>query len=278
MDSNGSITEKLVGSIELLPPMPSNILKIRRAVSDPNMNYTHLVPILKEDPSICADLLRIANSARYGIGHNVDTVDEAVRYFGMHSLVDFISAACSEKIVKQYFSSIGNLNEYLRHSRQISFAVSFICKMLKLSAHDQEVLSVTSLLHDIGRLVITLVTNKQHYSRELFGVSWEDIHKFVLDENELYGIDHAILGMKICSKWQFPDKITRGVRRHHTPLLENDFCFEGFIIFLAELIAVENLPDNVLMKTVPDEIMRKFGIDNSLLIETRSKYHQALLS
>lgn len=273
MSDTSNISEKLVEGIENLPPMPANIIKLRRAAADPNMNYDHIIPILKEDPSICADLLRIANSARYGVGHNVDTVEEAVRYFGMPSLAEFLAAACTEKIVKQTFSSVRNLNEYLVHSRKVSMSTAHISKVLKVKQHDREVYSVTGLLHDIGRLVILLVTNEKKYSRELLGLAWEDVHKMVDNENELYGIDHAELGMMICRKWQFPEKIIQGVQRHHRPLISNDLSVDGLIVFLSEIIAVPGIADNVIRKALPKEIMDQLGIEEDALIEAKNTFN-----
>jgi putative nucleotidyltransferase with HDIG domain len=268
------LAQRLVDKIDQLPPMPSNVMKLRRAVADPNMNYNLIAPIIKEDPSICADLLRIANSALYGVGHNVDTVEESIRYFGMPSLVEFVAAACSERIVRQTFSKVKNLEEYLNHSRRISLASSLTANMLKVNVHDREVFSITGLLHDIGRLIIMLVANEEKYSKELLGISWDDVQKLVNDERQLYGIDHAELGMKICKRWQFPEKIIIGVQRHHTPISGNDISFEGLVLFISEMVELDNLPENILRKSLPPEIMEKLKITPDTLVELRDLFQQ----
>lgn len=268
------VARKLVEQLDQLPPMPSNILKLRRAAADPNMNYDHITPILKEDPSICADLLHIANSARYGVGHKVETIEEAVRYFGMGSLVEFVAAACSEKIIRRQFASVRNLNEYLIHSRKISLATSYISRAIKVSVHDQEVYSITGLLHDIGRLVIILVANEKKFSKELLGVSWEDIQEYISSENQLYGMDHAEVGMLICRKWEFPDRIIEGVKRHHTPLKNNKLSFDGLVIFLAEIISIKGLSENIVKNALPQSVFEEINITPETLLEARNAFEK----
>jgi len=273
MVSKGEIIDLLVDKIKELPPMPSNVVKLRQAVADPNVNFSRLTPILKEDPSMCADVLKIANSARYGVGHKVDLIEEAVRYFGIHSLIDFVSIACSEKIIKKSFSHVANLNDYLDHSRQVSLACSVMTKALKLNAHRQEVFTIIGLLHDIGRLVILLVTEESFILQEIFNCSWEEMQEIVKDENKLFGINHGELGMRICQKWLFPEVICKGIHKHHSPLIgKDDFSFEGTVIFLSEVISFTELPENVLEKALPPVIMEKLGLTTTTLIEARHSY------
>jgi putative nucleotidyltransferase with HDIG domain len=277
MNENGNnISEQLVAKIESLPPMPANVLKLRRASADPNMNFDMMAPILKEDPSMCADLLKVANSALFGVAHNVDTVEEAIRYFGMRSLVEFVSAACSQKIVKKSFASIKNLSEYLDHSKQISIASVYITKALKLSTHEREVYTVTGLLHDIGRLVIFLISDQQEYFDDMLGISTNEINALIDGEKQLYGLDHAELGTMICTKWQFPDIIVQGVARHHKPLIGTDVSLNGMIIFLSEIISIKGLSDHILETAVPGDVLDHIGMTPNMLLNARDDYFMDL--
>ena len=268
------IAEKLVGQITQLPPMPANVLKLREQARDPNANYNTLAPLIKQDPSITADVLRLANSAQFGVGHKVETIDEAIRYFGINPLINFISAACSDKIVKQVFTSITNLNTYLTHSLEISLATSVVSKMMRMNSHQRDVIAITGLLHDIGRLVILLVTNKKNYNKEILGVSWEEVQDYVKDEKELYGLDHAELGGMISKKWDFPDTMTEAIARHHSPIVKGKTSFGGLVLFISEVIAIDNLPDNVLEKALPTDILEKYQLVGEDLVKAREAFQK----
>ncbi len=269
------LMEKLAARIEGLPPMPQSVLKLREAIAKPDANYDDLVGPLKEDPGVCADLLRVANSARYGVSHKVETIEEAVRYFGMPSLADFVSAACSERIIRKAFSnSIANLNDYVQHSRQISRAACFACQLLKMDHRQQEAYSISGLLHDIGRLVILLVTGERSFSKEAIGLSWDEISPEVESEIQIYGLNHADLGMRVCARWQFPPRIVNAVERHHTPLANGELSFDGFVIYLAEIMATDELGDGLLAKAVPPDLMRKLSLRPDDIIEARHAYQR----
>lgn len=266
------LMERLVSQIESLPPMPPSVLKLRRAIADPFANYDSLIAPIKDDPSLCADLLRVANSARYGVAHKVGTVEEAVRYFGMPGLVDFVSAACSERIVRQAFAEVSNLGDYLLHSRQTAKAASLVCPALGLDSAAQEAYSIAGLLHDIGKLVILLVLHERLYRRGEFRVSCEGLSPEIVDELELYGLNHAELGMRICERWRFPRRISEAVHRHHTPILQEGFSFDGFVIFLAELVSTDGVDERDVSRAVPKELMRRLGLSAERLLGVRDAY------
>jgi len=276
MTDKDQLLNTILKTLEELPPMPANVIKLRHAVADPNVNYDRLSPILQEDPSICADLLKVANSAVMGVGHGVDTIDEAIRYFGMSALVEFVAVACSDKIIKQSFSAVSHLNEYTQHSHEVSVATSFMAKAFKLSQHDREVFTLTGLLHDIGRLVILLFTEERAYCEEALRMNWQEVHELVDNEKELFGIDHAQLGQMICRKWQFPERIVNGVKMHHTPLIGKHIYKDGLILFLSEIITVDTTPDSVLEVALPPDVMKGLGVKVDDIIEARYEYQDAI--
>ena len=266
------IMERLVARVESLPPMPQSVFKLREAVAKPDVNYHDIVMPLKDDPGICADLLRVANSARYGVSHRVETVEEAVRYFGMPSLVEFVAAACSERIVREAFSNIANLNEFTQHSRQIAKSSTYICTMLKMNPHAAEAYTIAGLLHDIGRLLTLLVTGERKFCKEAIGIYWDEISPDVASEIQIFGLNHAELGRMICQKWQFPVRIVNSVHRHHTPIMKDNFSFDGLIIYMAELLATDELPDNTIARSIPPSLMRELKIGPDDIIATRKAY------
>lgn len=266
------IMKSLVARIETLPPMPQCVFKLREAVARPDVNYNDIVEPLKGDPGICANLLRLANSARYGVSHKVETVEEAVRYFGMPSLVEFVAAACSERIIRETFGNIRNLNAFTQHSRHVAKSSAYICAMLGMNSRASEAYAVAGLLHDIGRLLTILVTGERRFSKESIGVYWDEISPEVADEIQIFGLNHAELGMLICEKWNFPPRITNSVHRHHTPVLEENFSFDGLIIYMAELLSTDELPDNAISRSLPKSLMRELKIGPDDIVAARKAY------
>lgn len=261
--------DAIIKHIERLPPMPQNIVELRKRIADPHVNFASLVPILKNDPALCADLLHIANSAFYGVHHTVETVDEAVRYFGVDHLVDFISVSFSEKVVRGYFKNVKNLNDYFHHSLNVSTAAGILAKVARKDPHEQNVTAVAGLLHDIGRLIILVVTEQS--IEEVTGDSYDCIIDIVKNEKAILGIDHCEIGAKICKKWMFPEHLQTAVLRHHTPL-EGSLCEAGAFILLAHFVTMENFPISLLIDTYPPDVMKILGLSEHALMEARQIY------
>ena len=74
MDEKTILADKIIDLIEKLPPIPENIVKLRQMAANPNANFTIIVPILKEDPGLCADILHIANSVFYAPDRELNSV------------------------------------------------------------------------------------------------------------------------------------------------------------------------------------------------------------
>lgn len=267
-DRSAEFLENIIELINSLPEIPPAIMDLRMAISDPSTDYTDLVAILEKDEVLCADLLKFANSAYYGIEHKVESITEAVRYFGMTNLVELTAASFSERVIRHTFSDLSDLGSYFKHALDISRSCGMLTSAMGAKQREQELYIMAGLLHDIGRPVEALTTNRT--SAALGGTSWDRINDIIIDEKDVAGIDHAEIGARICARWGFPDKLASGILRHHTPAVDNaPFSYEGAIIHLSHYIAMPNLPHGRLKQALPERAFEKLNIDAALLYDTR---------
>ncbi len=92
-----ALSNRVVELIDQLPPLPETIAELRKVAANPNVRFSHIVPILKNDPPLCADLLHLVNSAYFGVNHTVEGVEEALRIFGVEPLINFVTLTFSER-------------------------------------------------------------------------------------------------------------------------------------------------------------------------------------
>ena len=265
------VLQQVLSAIENLPPMPENIVKMRKVCANPDASFVDLVPIIESDPGFCADILHIANSAYYGLRHTVESVREAVRYMGFNSVVDYLAVSFSKKVVRSEFSSIKNLEEYFVHSNSIALATKCLAKAAGRSAEVQEFYTIAGLLHDVGRLVILMVSDPQIQS--YIGDLSESKPELSQEEYNLLGVDHCFIGKQICEKWQFSEELQTAILRHHTPIKE-PFCKTAAFIMLAHFIAMEDFPISRVVDFYPPETSEKMGIDADMVNRARSLYFE----
>lgn len=126
------------------------------------------------------------------------------------------------------------------------------------------------LLHDIGRLVILIVSNST--STPLAGVTWEHMISIVHDEKRVVGMNHCEVGQQICERWNFTPFLQEGVLRHHTPLIERDFSFPGTVLFLAHFVAGSDFTGEILERMVPPELFARIGLTPAGFAEAQELY------
>lgn len=270
MQTKQEIFDRVVEIVDKLPPIPANILDLRRAVADPNVEFSQLVPLLKKDPGLAADLLKFANSARYGVEHHVDTIEEAVRYFGMTNLVEFVTAAFAEHFVRSAFTTIRGLDAYFTHSREISGAARQLAIHGGFSSHDCEAYALVGLLHDIGKLVLIAASHTE--TLPLISGFGEKMRAVVEHEQELWGIDHCEVGAAICKKWNFPELFQVAIIRHHTPGKGADFSMPGGIIYLGHVITIPGITNTVVRMAIPEPDLGKMNLTYSALLEIATDF------
>ena len=267
------VTERIIRQIETLPAMPATALHLRSAASDPNADFARLVPLIEKDPGLCADLLRYAKSAAYGVGHPVETVAEAVRYFGMDNLVEYILVSYSNRLVKESFHMLRNLNDYFAHSEQVSMACCILARHGGLPRHDQEVCKVTGLLHNIGKLVLLLATRQ--WGGALMGTPWDERQSMITEEEQNFGLSHCEVGARLCQKWQFPEKLLTAIRNHHRPICGGEVVSLAAYVYLGELLVIDNLPMEIITRDFTPAVLARLNLTEDKLRLAREEFVRA---
>ena len=199
--------------INIFPGMPGAAVKLLALVDDPDVSVDRIEGILRYDPGLTANLLKLANSAYFGIPSKVGSVRQAVILLGLKRMIQMVIASCMsaimDKAVPGYDLSPGEL---WRHSIAVSVAAECLVKELNVDAGEE--IFTAALLHDVGKLILGDFVDDDYRKIEKAlnqGLSFE------VAENIVLGTDHADVGAKILSKWSIPDAIINAVRWHHSP-------------------------------------------------------------
>ncbi|MBD3321683.1 MAG: HDOD domain-containing protein [Chitinivibrionales bacterium] len=267
------LSRKVTDLIDRLPPLPDTIRELRKTAANPNVRFSHIAPVLKKDPPLCADLLHLVNSAYFGVNHSVDTIDEALRIFGVEPLINFVTLTFSENVIRQKFASLSNINAYFEHSRKISKAATIVAKKARNSRKVQDFISTAGLLHDIGRLVILIAQDKGVF--ELAGTSYESLLAVIETEEDIAGMNHCTAGAHICQKWGLSPLLQETIQNHHTPL-EGGIHREPGYIFLAHFCTFDEISDMMLATVLPAESIAGMGLSPDKLVAARKEYRKTV--
>jgi len=270
MESQKDFEDKVTEFIHRLPPMPGNVGELLDAASVQQMSDEELLEFVKQAPGLCADLLHLANTFSIRAEGHDDTIEEAVSSVGIKPLVQLIGVWYARNIIAKEFNMLDHLNDYFRHSQEISLACRAMSEILEADEHDCQVAYVAGLIHDMGRLAIILLSNRT--TAPLLGTPCALMETIVDQEQKLVGMDHCRVGMQLCKKWNFSQLLQQAVLRHHSPLLDSDFDHLGAIIFTCHFVACSDFTGETLASMLPPELLKKLNLTPEGFNKTQQIY------
>ncbi len=218
-EDHHKVVETAVSEISHIATLPEITLKIIELVEDPSSTAQDLHNIISNDPALCSRILKVVNSAFYGLPRQIGSINRAIVLLGLNAVKNIAIAASLTKLFRggdlcPQFSA----KDLWIHSIATAAASKLICDRLHLVLADEAFLA--GLIHDIGIMV-----EMQAMRRELLqvfeemnfdgdGVPAEDMRQI---ERRLLGADHEAFGAGLCEAWKFPKSFVYVTRHHHTP-------------------------------------------------------------
>ena len=252
--------KQIMSKIRTFPSMPATGAKMLRMLEDPETSVIEIEDLLRHDPGLTGNVLKLANSAYFGIPSKVSSVRQGVLLLGLKRLIQLVVASCvsavMDKPVPGYDLPPGNL---WRHSIAVSIAAEALVKDKKNI--DVDDIFTPALLHDIGKLILG------HFVKE----ELDDIEKiaskgvpYVVAENMVLGTDHAEVGAQVLTQWSFPRDVIEAVRWHHDPDFPELARSPVDIVYLSNLLCQINPNGNggeAPAYNLSPTVIERLGID-----------------
>jgi putative nucleotidyltransferase with HDIG domain len=227
--------DAIVKSIKKLPPFPNVATRALEVLDDPHASVDRLISIIQYDQAITANVLKMCNSAYYGLARKVGSLREGLVLLGNEELKNIILASTVVKFfhkeMRGYDLAEGELWKHAVATGIISMIISN-----RVTVSESQSLFTTALLHDIGKVVLNSFIDR--YFEQIIVLVNEGRHSFLEAERETLGIDHGEVGAKIAESWNFPEDIVQGIRLHHRPEEASDDDQITPIIYLANIITL----------------------------------------
>jgi len=233
---NNEIPDKIMMEVSAFPSMPRAGFKLRALLNKVDVPLTEIEEILRHDPGLATNVLRLANSAFFGLSTKVGSLKQAVMLLGVKRFAQIAVSACMsksmEKAVEGYDLSPGEL---WLHSIAVSNTAEALAKNRKIVETDD--VFTPALVHDMGKLVLG-----KFVKEELQKIESITSNAVPLDvaEHMALGTDHAEIGALILAKWSFPIDIVNAVRWHHNPDRIKNSNMQSDIVYLSNQMCQSN--------------------------------------
>ncbi len=205
--------QRILAKVESFPGMPGAAATLMSVLRTPEPSISKIEEILRHDPGLTANVLRLANSAYFGLCQKVGSVKQAIILLGLKKLFQLVLASTVGSIMGKPVAGYDlPPGELWRHAIGVSVAAELLAESLNFQ--ETEMVFTAALLHDMGKLVMGNFVKED--LREIENLAAKGI-SFEVAEAFVTGTDHAEIGARILKRWSLPDELVSAVRWHHDP-------------------------------------------------------------
>ncbi|MEA3285981.1 MAG: HDOD domain-containing protein [Candidatus Marinimicrobia bacterium] len=236
MEDRAKYYQDKIQSLVGLPTLPTIALEIQSIMREDKLSVIQTVPIIEQDPSLALKILKVANSAYYGMSRKVNSLRQAVVIIGMRELAGIVLGFSVLKSMTQPGAETSiNWKKFWEHS----VAVGHIAELLdeELGIHFSESPYSLGLLHDVGQLVLFRLDQSKF--EEAYHLSLSERISMIQAEARVFGITHQQAGQWIAKRWGLSEYI-QSVNGHHHDLAaieDVELRIAGSLVQLANYIA-----------------------------------------
>ena len=255
--------QQLVQTVRDLPALPEVVVRVMRMAEDPRSDAQGIARVIATDQAMAARVLKLANSAFYGLPRRVGTLSEAVVILGLRTIKNLAIAASTFELLNREIAGYWlQRGELWRHSLACAIGAQLIARRARLPVSEEAF--VAGLLHDIGKVAIDLFVRAQF--DQIMERALQDRIPFVEAEQAVLGFNHAMAGGLIAEKWNLPPLLVSVIKYHHQPSSAPDREPMISVVHLADLLSITmgiGIGGDGLYYTLEEGTLAMFGLSQT---------------
>jgi putative nucleotidyltransferase with HDIG domain len=223
--------DNYIDEIKSLPPAPRVLAQLLVLLNDTEARADQIVDLITFDPALTAKVLQRCNSA--ATGRVVADLDDAVSLIGFNAIYRMVAMVVGEGLLggEQPGYGIGQ-GELWEHSVTTALAARVVAHR---TTGEDNLAFTAGLLHDIGKLVLgTFLVGAEDAIVQQTGPSGLS---FLEAEKSILGVEHAEIGGRVLTRWNFPDNLCSAVWHHHNPSQAGEHEKLAACVHLGDIIA-----------------------------------------
>jgi putative nucleotidyltransferase with HDIG domain len=209
--------DRIIGGVKNLPTPPIVFTQIQKVLNNPHASAFDIAAILQEDAAMSAKVLKMTNSAYYGLTRTIESVRQAVVIVGLEAIKNLVlSASVFEMFSKDQIDAEFQ-DHFWRHSLATAFAGRMLARNLRCKkSFDSEAGFSAGLLHDIGKMVLSVYMSEERQKIKAAKEANPQLFD-IAAESEVLGYNHTQIGALLGAQWQLPANLVEAIEFHHFP-------------------------------------------------------------
>ena len=236
-----------------LPAMSQTTQALIKTLHDDDADVRVVSNIISHDPALSARMLRLANSAQFGLPRGVGSIDDAIQMVGMGR----VRSVCLGSCLVETFPALPGLNphDFWYGSMACAGYAHWLAGALYM---DAQLAWLTGMMLRLGELLIGQANPQVLAEIEKLphqpGERWQR-------EMRLVGFSEGQITAELARRWNFPMQIVQALERTYDPLVEQAFSRLGAVVNLAGLLADVSAPDALAVDALPHDVISALVLD-----------------
>jgi len=197
-----------------VPPQPQIMVDLQMEQYMPDPDLDVIARLISQDPGLSGALLKIVNSAHYGLSNKIASIQRAVNLLGSRSVINLINALSIRGEMSD--ETIVTLNRFWDTAQDVAMTSLSVAKRTGSQAVDEAY--ALGLFHDCGvPLMLKRFPNYMPVLEEAYANAGPDC-RVVDTENNAFNTNHAVVGYYTAKSWRLPEHVTDAIANHHNAL------------------------------------------------------------
>lgn len=210
-------TQRIISRITDLPTPPPVYHEMTRELSKPEPSLEQLTGLIMKDAALSARVLQMVNSAFFGIGREVSSIEQATLFLGVENLRSLVLILGISNEAFTNLKSTFDLDLYTQHSIEVGATAQNIAKDLGWERAQAQVAFTAGLLHDVGKLLMATHFQERYCDCDTFSLRTPGAAHAQECEDACFGTNHALMGASLLALWGIPPNVINAIAFHHKP-------------------------------------------------------------
>jgi putative nucleotidyltransferase with HDIG domain len=203
-----------VRKVATLATLPEITAQIIHTVEDPSSTAARLHQIISHDPALVTRILKVVNSAFYGLPGQIASVERAIVLLGLNAVKNIAVAASLGQLFRGVQLGAGyTARDLWTHCIAVAVTARELARQMKLPIVDEAFLA--GMIHDIG-ILISLQSAPERLRQVCERAASSD-EPYCAIEEQVMGMTHQQLGAALATLWKFPRSCQLVAGHHHDP-------------------------------------------------------------
>jgi HD-like signal output (HDOD) protein len=215
--TSSNVRDRALKALGQLPPFSPILNRLIASLAQEDVSFAKLADLIEKDTVLAGNVLRLVNSALYGLCGTVSSIRHAISLLGVGKLRNAMLSMSVSRMWSQLKTPPGwSMADFNLHAVAAAILSDLLAQ--RLPVNYAEGAFAAGLFHDLGLLLIALGSPNEFQAVEQ--LRRESAKSAIECELEVLGLTHAELSAEALAAWNLPLAIQRAVRYHDTPALD----------------------------------------------------------